>query len=205
MQNYKIVSADLDSTLLSSDMTVSRENEEAIHALAQQGVHFVPNTGRTFGEIPEAVKQNPDIRYIIYSDGSAIYDKQSDTTKGAYLPRELYLRMLSLLKEYEALSSVRTGGVSYVDANQFTEECMIYHQVGKYYRDFLFETNVPVEKFDEFCQGLDDIEMICTFFHDDEDCKACIARLEQMGGVMIVSSMVHNIEILSTDAGKGNA
>jgi len=115
MQNYKIVSADLDSTLLSSDMTVSRENEEAIHALAQQGVHFVPNTGRTFGEIPEAVKQNPDIRYIIYSDGSAIYDKQSDTTKGAYLPRELYLRMLSLLKEYEALSSVRTGGVSYVD------------------------------------------------------------------------------------------
>lgn len=205
MQHYKIVSADLDMTLLSSDMTLSPENEEAIRVFREKGIHFVPNTGRTFSEIPLQIRKNPDIRYVIYSDGAAIYDKETDSTEGAYIPQELYRSILRLLGEYETLSTVRTGGVSYADDEQFNEECMICHQVGKYYRDHLFQTNVPVKNFNDFCQSAEDVEMICTFFKDDEECRDFCARLEELGGVTIVSSIPHNIEILSENAGKGKA
>ena len=205
MQKYKLISSDLDCTLLSSDMTVSRENEAAIHTITQKGVHFVPNTGRTLCEIPESIKQSPDIRYIIYSNGAAIYDKECGTVEGTYLPRDIYLRMISMLKDYKAFIIVHTGGTSYVDAEQFNEECMCHHQLGKYYRDFLFQTNTPVKNFQSFCEGLEEVEMICTFFQDDEDCRHFTKRLNEAGGVSIVSSFAHNIEVLSAAAGKGNA
>ena len=205
MQTYKLICADLDATLLNSEMTISEENEKAIQALAEQGVHFVPNTGRTFKEIPETIRSNPHIRHIIYSDGAAIYDKETDSTDGCFLPRALYLRILDLLNEYESLSTVRTGGISFLDERQFNVECMNYHQVGKYYQDFIFATNVPVKNFDSFSHTIDNVEMICTFFHDDRDCEECVKRIEEIGGTMIVSSMVHNIEILSEHAGKGTA
>lgn len=205
MQPYKLISSDLDSTLLSSDMTVSEENQKAIHALSEKGIYFVPNSGRTLSEFPTDVRENPDIRYLIYSDGAAIYDRVSDTVSGAYLDEDVYQRLLTLLGEYESYLSVRCNGISYVDAEAFTEECMIYHQVGKYYRDFLFDTNVPKKDFDTFCKKLRNVEMICVFFHDDRELSECTERIHSMGGTMTVSSMEHNIEVLSDRAGKGNA
>ncbi len=205
MQTYKLISSDLDSTLLSSDMTVSLENKEAIRALAERGVYFVPNSGRTLTEFAEEVRNHPDIRYLIYSDGAAIYDRVTNTVSGAYLGEDTYQRLLGILGEYESYLSVRCGGVSYVDAEHFTEECMIYHQVGKYYRDFLFETNVPTKDFAAFCRGLREVEMICAFFHDDGELAECSEKIRALGDTMIVSSMAHNVEILSSRAGKGNA
>ena len=205
MQPYKLISIDLDSTLLSSDMTVSEENEKAIRTLSKKGVYFVPNSGRTLSEFPASIKENSDIRYLIYSDGAAIYDRETDTVSGAYLDEDIYQRLLKLLGEYESYLSVRRDGISYVDAETFTEECMIYHRVGKYYRDFLFETNVPVENFDAFCRSLRNVEMICVFFHDDNALEEYTKRIHALGGTMTVSSMEHNIEVLSDRAGKGNA
>ena len=203
--NYKIISSDLDSTLLSSDMTLSEENKQAIHALTERGILFVPNTGRTLTEISEEVRTNPDIRYYIYSDGAAIYDSLNDKAYGTYLDEKTYQEMLRIFSEYESFLTVRHGGVSYADEAQFTEECMIYHQVGKYYRDFLFKTNVPTKDFKRYCKGLHDVEMICAFFHDDAKLEECNRRILALGGTMIVSSMAHNVEILSDRAGKGNA
>ena len=205
MQEYKFISSDLDSTLLSSKMTLSEENRRAIHELTSRGIHFVPNTGRTLTEISEEVRNNPDIRYYIYSDGAAIYDKATNTVSGTYLDDTTYREMLRIFSEYKSFLTVRYGGVSYADADQYNEECMIYHQVGKYYRDFLFQTNVPTKDFQAFCEKLCNVEMICAFFHDDAELEECNRRILALGGTMIVSSMAHNVEVLSDRAGKGNA
>ena len=205
MQRYKLISSDLDMTLLSADMTLSPENQRAISDLQKMGLCFVPNTGRTLCEIPASVTEHPDIRYIIYSNGAAIYDKKTDTTEGAYISKALFHTILDILDEYEAFTIVHDGGMSYVDAEKFNEECMAYHQMGKYYREFLYETNHPVKEFGAFCRRLEKVEMFCSFFHDDEQCKAFCACLEAIGGVSVVSSMAHNIEVLSSTAGKGEA
>lgn len=62
---YKMVTFDLDGTLMGSDSRLSKESEEAIKEYKRRGIFFVPCTGRTLSEMPEIVG-NPDIRYIIY-------------------------------------------------------------------------------------------------------------------------------------------
>lgn len=205
MQTYKLISSDLDTTLLSSDMTLSKENEEAIHLLSQKDILFVPNSGRTLSEFAPQILNHPDIRYLIYSDGAAIYDRVTGKVSGAYLKEDVYQKLLSILGEYKSYLSVRHNGASYVDAELFTEEKMIYHRVGKYYRDFLFATNHPTKDFGRFCKELSEVEMICAFFHDDEELSECSDRIRSLGDTMVVSSMANNIEILSDRAGKGNA
>ena len=205
MQTYKLISSDLDTTLLSSDMTLSKENEEAIHALAQKGIYFVPNSGRTLSEFSPQILNHPDIRYLIYSDGAAIYDRITGETLSAYLNQNVYTELLSIFAKYECYITVRFGGVSYVNEKLFNEERMVYHRIGKYYRDFLFATNHPTKNFDSFCKELSDVEMICAFFRKDEELAECCNRIQALGGTMIVSSMEHNIEILSENAGKGTA
>ena len=73
---FKLIACDLDGTLLRDDSTVSAENFSAINTLVKSAVEFVVCTGRTFYEIPKELLECDDIRYIIYSDGSAAYDKK---------------------------------------------------------------------------------------------------------------------------------
>lgn len=45
---YKLVTCDMDETLLSDDRTITPKTVAAIKAASAQGVYFVPNTGRNF-------------------------------------------------------------------------------------------------------------------------------------------------------------
>ena len=75
---YRLVASDLDGTLLRNDQTLSPENSEAITQMHAAGVQFAISTGRTYGEIPEVLRQHPGIRWYICSDGGLIYDKQEN-------------------------------------------------------------------------------------------------------------------------------
>ena len=71
---YKLIACDLDGTLLNSDVDLSYENKAAITELVKKGIIFVPATGRSFYEAPASVREHPDIRYFISSNGSVIQD-----------------------------------------------------------------------------------------------------------------------------------
>ena len=45
---YKLVTCDMDETLLSDDRIITPKTVAAIKAASAQGVYFVPNTGRNF-------------------------------------------------------------------------------------------------------------------------------------------------------------
>ena len=49
---YKIVASDLDGTLFNNKAEVSPENWAAIEQMHKMGIHFVPTSGRSFGEMP---------------------------------------------------------------------------------------------------------------------------------------------------------
>ena len=44
MYKYKIVASDLDGTLLDNNSMLSEENKNAIAALDEKGIFFVPST-----------------------------------------------------------------------------------------------------------------------------------------------------------------
>lgn len=76
MKRYKIVCSDLDGTLLNNNSEISKENLKAIDELVEHGVYFVPSTGRAYGEIPEELRDNSAIRFMICSNGAVLLDRQ---------------------------------------------------------------------------------------------------------------------------------
>lgn len=202
---YQIVSLDLDGTLLDGQMRISEENRRALSRLAKRGVLFAINSGRTLSEIPEDVRSLPDIRYIIHSDGAVIYDKLLNRRYTACLSSELSARVLSLLFSYRASVSARYGGLSFVRLEEHSEAGYIPYRVGQFYRRHLYETNLPTPDFENYCYRLGELEMLCAFFADDGELAACSEQLLALGGLQLASSVLHNVEIFSSEAGKGTA
>lgn len=75
MKNIKMISIDLDGTLLKSDKTICKKSLSSIYSLKKQGVIIVFNTGRPFKLIPKKLLFGND--YLILSNGTyCINNKQ---------------------------------------------------------------------------------------------------------------------------------
>ena len=105
---FKVICSDLDGTLLDNNSELSEENFLAIEKLTEKGYLFVPATGRTYGEIPEAVREHKSIRYFIYSNGSVIYDKLEDKRYEIPVSHEKILEIIEVLKNLEYVIHVET-------------------------------------------------------------------------------------------------
>jgi len=205
MRPYQLVASDLDGTLLLPDMTVSHQNKEAIRAMTERGIRFAVSTGRTFTEIPHCVRDIPQIRYFIHSDGAVIYDRLENRRSTWCMKADLARFVLETLFSQETWLTVRCNGVSYADTELMSEASCGYHRVTPYYRAIVQQTNRHVSDFRNYCFSMEEIEMICVFFHSDEGLEHCKAILESCDQLTTASSSPNSLEIYSASAGKGNA
>ena len=74
MEEIKLISLDLDGTLLNSKKEISQRNIEALKVCAEKGIEIVPTTGRTVDGIPDFIKGLPGVHYAITTNGSVIAD-----------------------------------------------------------------------------------------------------------------------------------
>ncbi len=70
----KLISLDLDGTLLDSERRIPEENRKAICQAKERGVEIVISTGSPYGLIPHDELGDLDISYAITANGSAIYE-----------------------------------------------------------------------------------------------------------------------------------
>ena len=74
-KNMKILYvSDLDGTLLNDNLEVGKQNLSAIIKMRDEGVEFIPVTGRCLAETPKELLADEGIRYIINSNGASIYN-----------------------------------------------------------------------------------------------------------------------------------
>ena len=205
MPQYKIFSCDLDGTLFGPGASFSKENDEAIRALAESGVTFIINTGRTYTEIPEILKNHPAIPYIVCSNGAVIYDRKNNTRTAFCMATAQVLEVLDILCDYDVSLSLRTDGVCYVDKQGHNDTDYEAHGANVHWRYFFYLNAVPKDDFDRFCRTVNEAEMICAFFADDRERTEAAKRLEALTGVKIASTDPSNLEIFSDRAGKGTA
>ncbi|WP_179394114.1 Cof-type HAD-IIB family hydrolase [Lacticaseibacillus absianus] len=75
---YKMIVSDLDESLLRTDGSVSPRDIATIHRLKQEGVKFVPNTGRGFASVQPLLQALGTAgeagQYVISYNGGAIVD-----------------------------------------------------------------------------------------------------------------------------------
>lgn len=206
MTKYKIIATDLDGTLLNTQGTVSPENLDAIHKITKMGAFFVPSSGRAFWELPPCVRTIPDARYFICSDGAVIYDtKAQEPLDDRSFRGDAVRRALDYMFAVKSHLLLHHKGHVYVDAKKHNEDAYIAHRVPPSFRSAMYELAVAVDNFEEFCYGLDSIEMVSVFFADDEGLNECRARFLADGEFSVAATEPTNIEIFHKDAGKGNA
>lgn len=206
MTKYKLISCDLDGTLLKNDMSVSEENLKAISKIAEKNIFFVPNTGRAFNQIPKEISECADIRYFTYSNGAAIYDKKTDTTVSMAMPKELAKQAIDLFYEYDTKVFMHADKNAYVDAEKNDRErCLSVYRMSENFTTIATTGCIVKDNFLDFCHSLDGIEMFCVFFKNDADLEVCRERLISDGRYRVTSSAPHNIEVFDVNSNKGAA
>ena len=201
----KILASDLDGTLLDRFGGISEENTAAIHALAARGIEFVPSSGRTYSDMPEFLRNNPDIRYYICSDGAAVFDKKTGERLELCIPKALSQKVLDVVFSCDVHITYRHMGRHYAARPQQTPELFAYYDVMPRHREVVEQCAEYLDDFRERIYDADNIEMIDIHFHDPAEMEDCRNRLEALGGLHLASVVYNNFEIFSEAAGKGNA
>ena len=205
MSTYKLVASDLDGTLLKNDQTLSPENAAAIEEMTRRGVHFAISTGRTYGEILPALRNDPNIRFVIHSDGAVIYDKLTDKRHTCCFSGKAQKLALDTLFACKTWFTIRYNGVSYYDGEHSTDADYDFNRLTMYYRALVADCNVPKKDFQSFCYGMEEIEQITVFFHSDEELAYCEKTFRESGLLDTSCSSPNSFEVYHAAAGKGNA
>lgn len=200
---YKLISSDIDGTLNNDKGCMSKENMLAIEKLSEMGIEFVPTTGRTLAQMEE-VMNLPQVRYVIFSNGSTIYDKKTDTYTYMCISKETAKEVLDLLAEYECYIIVHHGGKNYEKTYTSFEELKKY-SVGKIVFDMLEKDGTDVDDFEEFIRTLDNIESFAVFFSTAEERDRCKEVLSRDSRLFVAGAWENNLEIFSIEAGKDKA
>lgn len=205
MSKFKIIASDLDGTLLNSEHALSAENSRAISDLNKRGVQFVPFTGRTFSEVPSAVREHPDVRYVCYSNGATVLDKVTGDKIEYVIPSGKLNQLMSVLEKYEVHYAVRYGGNCYCDDDQMNERAFAYYNLTSDHVDCIKRYSKPVRDFRDFARSLDGVEVVAVFFRSLADVAKCRAEGLALDEIGVAGVDPYNLEFFNAQAGKGNS
>lgn len=203
--DYKIIASDLDGTLLCGKDQVSPENWEAIAQLKEQGVHFVPASGRAFSEMPLCLRESPLIRYYINSDGGVIYDKETDTTHELPLPKEKGHQVLDVLYRYPISLMLHAYTGCYVEATHHDAQVYARYNLNAIWTEFALAYSRPTKDLQSFAYSLDRVQSFVPFFQNKADREFCKSLFMSDPELIVAETDPYNLEIFSVAAGKGNA
>ena len=203
-RKYKIVASDLDGTLLNKEQTVSAENLRAISEMNRHGVEFVPTTGRAMNEVEPSLIKSSDIRYIITSDGAVVFDKSiGKPILTRYISKDTVRLILETIRPYNVFIVAHEGGKTYFDKNKYNPEFLNTCRIDSYFGYIISQHAEAVENFETFLAESDKVEMMALFFELEDAIVASKQIFEDSGKLCAARSAENNLEVYSSDAGKG--
>ena len=204
MGKIRLIASDLDGTLLTEKKEITDYTKQVLAAAAGEGILFVPATGRAFTSIPHEVLSLPGVKYVITSNGAAVYSASEG--KRIY---ECLLEPASV----DAILDIPMGQYSialetFVNGVPYTEEA--YWEDPRAYGatdfgvEYVRRTRRKVPDIRAFIREnrdrLDSIDFVCP----QAEAKTEIRRfLENIDNIYITSSIPHLLEISHKNGGKG--
>lgn len=200
-----MIATDLDGTLLGSDTNVSKENLEAIERLSQRGIRIAVLTGRTFYEIPTELRECGCIDYFVYSNGAGIDNSDKKTVYYKAIELRTARRIFDILNAYETFIEIYANKSPFVDEKKFSDKDFEYYNIDKGFMPELHKSRRPIKNPQKLLYDTTySTEMFDVFFRNEDERKACRARLEKdFPDIEITSSMRNNLEIMSKGVNKG--
>jgi len=205
MKHIRLVASDLDGTLLNQNKEITPRLFDALKELDALGIYFVPSTGRPFGTVPQAIKELPFLKYVITSNGAAIYDAaEGKNIIENYLTPEAVDAVMEIARELPVITEYFIGGKAYIAKNIYDD--LTPFDLTESHAFYIKNSRTPVEDFwNEMKQNNTVLENINLVFKDMELRKETWDRLKALGLASVTAATTKNIEITSLYATKAQA
>ncbi len=106
---YKLITIDIDGTLLNSNGEISNENKEAILKAINSGVEVVLASGRIINSIKTIANELGANNYLIAGNGALVYDIQNDEIiYSNYIKKEKVLEIINICEENSIFYTIST-------------------------------------------------------------------------------------------------
>ena len=211
-RDIKIISLDLDGTLLDSQKRLSNGNRAALEEAAAKGVLIVPTTGRFFGMMPQAIRDLPFVRYAITINGAQVYDRETGTAiVREEIPLDMALDIMRLLDGYDVIYDCYRSNWGWMTEslqNKAEDYATDAHYV-KMVREF--RNPVPeLKAYLESTASEGDVQKVMLFARNTPGSEAVTKAIteavrERFPRIKATSSTWNNLELNIETAHKGNS
>ena len=211
-RDIKIISLDLDGTLLDSQKRLSEGNRAALEEAAAKGVYIVPTTGRFFGMMPQAVRDLPFVRYAITINGAQVYDRETDTAiVREEIPLDMALDIIRLLDGYDVIyDCYRSNWGWMTESLQAKAED---YATDAHYLKMVREFRNPVPELKEYLKSTaaeGDVQKVMLFARNTPGSESVTKAITEavaarFPSIKTTSSTWNNLELNIATAHKGNS
>ena len=211
-KDIKIISLDLDGTLLDSQKRLSEENRAALEEAAAKGVHIVPTTGRFFGMMPQAIRDLPFVRYAITINGAQVYDRKTDAAiVREEIPLGMALDLICLIENYDVIYDCYRSNWGWM--TQSLQEKAEAYATDAHYLRMVLDFRNPVHDLKEHLRATaeeGDVQKVMLFARNEpgsEEVTKVITEevSRRFPAIKTTSSTWNNLEFNISTAHKGNS
>lgn len=215
----KMIASDMDGTLLTSHLSISELNKDAVLKAQEQGIEFMVATGRAYTEAKPPLEDAGIRCGMITGNGAQAFDADGNEIFTISIDKRIAKKVMEILRENGLYFELMTSKGVYSDSQPQRLENFAT----------LLAENIPhitfkmaiamasthlnmlhinyTESYDELIES-DDIEVlkVITFSDGGQEILQPIAReIEKLDDVHVTSSFPNNIEINHVEAQKGVA
>ena len=214
----KLISSDMDGTLLDSYRQITPINVEAIKRAQENGINFIINTGREYPNARGLVEAAGLKCDLICSNGACALDKDGNLLFEHILDKETVRTIFDAFNKYGMEPALFTteGRISLLPLEEreiytrdvFIPAIQVNHPDMKYtlddYRE-LVDDVIFVDGQEALLNSDHRILKITSNSPDHESLKKLRVELEKIPGLAVVSTVPTDIEITSINAQKGSS
>lgn len=214
----KLISVDLDGTLLNDRNEISKTNLESIKSAQANGIEVVIATGRAHFDVLSILETTGITPWIISANGATIYQPNGELFHSTSINRNDVIHILRWLEQenfyYEILSNqfiftpkkgrdllaVEIDRI--ISANKEVNIDDLQAAVNKQFSQTGFSF---IDSYQDLIDYDIDFYNVLAFSFHQEKLQKGWAHFEQFKGLSIVKSAQHNFELEHKNASKGNA
>ena len=206
MHNIRLITLDLDGTLLDSEKQLSPENAAALARAAGAGIEIVPATGRFYRGMPDNIRNLPYVHYVITINGAQVYDiRRNRTLCASEIPWQRAVALMERLDTLPVIYDCYQDGWGWM-TQAFYDQAEQYAAT-RHSLDMILNLRTPVPdlkaRLAEKASGVQKVQM---FFRDMELRARMLKQLpREFPDLAVTTSIVNNIEVNSLAANKGSA
>lgn len=199
----KLISLDLDGTLLHSDhLTLSDENLKALQEAAKMGIVIVVASGRTTSIIPEILCNPELVKYHVASNGAVIYDvEKKEVIHKNVIDVETSEKMMAELDKLDLPIEIYSEGKAIMVGSRKNRT---YPGLPEKFKEYLFSVSEFVDTLEEGVKGRS-IEKFSVFTIVPEKQEPFKEITGRYGDFEMVRSIADNVDVTAKNADKGYA